>query len=189
MTATAEAPPIEQPRLWPQLGSLEHILYFAQVSKSLKPKNVEELYAALSEYNVAESWAYFIAQNETPKRGTPTYNRSLDVRDLHGYKPGPIIDAEFHYELPQDKRYVFIAGRRWPKSQRAYSLRMFLGNDLELDSSRHPEAFVTGGRYPSRTFRTYAHPEYKENNPSVFLDILRLAASGLEQFVQTRDNS
>ncbi|MBX4197338.1 hypothetical protein KW801_02140 [Candidatus Saccharibacteria bacterium] len=187
--ATLELTPNYTAKRWPQLGSLEHILYFAQLSKNLKPKSLDELYMALSEHHVAESWAYFIAQNETPKRGTPEHNRSLDVRDLHGYKPGPIIDAEFHYEPVEDKRYIFAAGRRWPKAKRAYNLRMFLRDDLELDTQKPPEAYIHGGPYPDKTFRTFAYPEYKEDQPAVFLDILRTAASGLEQFVLTRDNS
>ena len=174
---------------WAPLGSIEHIVHIAEASKSFRARKLSKFYDFLMEHQVAESIAYFIAQNETPKRGTSERHRSLDTRDLHGYQTGPIVDAEFHYDPVQDERYVFLAGRRWPKSQRHYSMKMFMRDDLELDTSRPPEAYVAGGIYPVKTFRTFAYPEYKEDRPAVFLNVLRTATNGLEQFVATRDNS
>ena len=182
-----ELQPITTPGI--QLGTIEHILYFAEASKSFKGRKLSKLYEFLGENCVAESLAYFVSQNETPKRSTPEIHRSLDTRDLHGYQAGPVVDAEFHYDPFQEDRYVFLAGRRSPNARRSYSLKMYMKDDLELDTQIPPEAYVGGGRYPGKTFRTFAYPEYKEDKPAVFLDILRTAAAGLEQFVATRDNS
>ncbi len=175
-----EKPALRTLQSSPPLGTIEHISYFAEQSKSFRGRKLSKLFEFLYQHNVAESLAYFIAQNETPKRNSPELHRSLDTRDLHDYQTGPIIDAEFHYDPFQDDRYVFLAGRRWPKSKRSYSLKMFLSNDLEMDGARPPEAHVTGGLYPVQTFRTFARPEYNEDRPAVFLNILRVAASGLE---------
>lgn len=191
--STAELAPDLTRRQWP-LGSLENILHFAQLSKCLKPKTVGELYEFLSEHHVAESWAYFIAQNETPKRGGSDRNIFLDTRDLHGYERGPIIDAEFNYDPVGDNNYVFMYGRPSARTRTtSYHLRMYMKDDLELDVARPLEAHEHRGNpqnkaYRKKVFRTQAYPEYGENKPAVFLSVLRTAASGLENFVDARDN-
>lgn len=176
-------------RGYPPLGSIEHLIQFAEASKSFRARKLEKLFEFLSEHRIAESIAYFIAQNDTPTRGRDDRTRQLDTRTLPYYKSGPVVHGEFHYNPWDDDNYVFLAGRRWRNSKRGYSLRMYLQDDLELDLSKPPEAHVSGGRYGSRTFRTYAFKEYREDRPAVLLDVLRTAANGLQQFVEARDNS
>lgn len=176
-------------RGYPPLGSVDHLIQFAEASKSFRARKVEKLYEFLSEHRVAESIAYFIAQNDTPRRGREDRTKVLDTRTLPYYKSGPIVHGEFHYDPWNDDNYVFLSGRQWRNSKRGYNLRMYLEDDLELDLENPPEAYVGGGRYATKTFRTYALPEYKEDRPAVFLDVLRMAANGLSQFATARDNS
>src|SRR5438270_5569364 len=155
----------------PQLGSVEHIKCSAELLAELDLRTTHELQAFLLMYNVPESLAYYIFQNQTPK--PPGIDRSktaaLDTRDLPGYrKTSPIFSAEFQFDPFNDNNYVYIYGRPLPFESTPYNYAYTMR--IQLENSHEPALPIEArlfrghagqvGVYESYTFRTQSYDGY-----------------------------
>lgn len=179
----------------PQLGSIEHIKQAAETLESLSLRSPDELLHYLAIYSVPESLAYFIFQNQTPKRWESGKTVTMDTREVYNYNPSAVqIDGRYHYDPYQDNNSVFLYVRPLPKDEpvynQAYQVRFSLKNNLypslPVEALAYRGDIGGEGVIDPRIFRSQASSSYGENEVAVFVDVMQKVAQGLEQFTHSR---